>query len=500
MSDIDRNTFSTASSRPDSVPPTSPAPTSFYFSPNQQSDTSSLSSEQSNLPDPTDDQSTLEKVLEGVALRAASPVSFHFSSDQAGNSRPLLGGVIDVVCLYDEQSRELVSISPLWLQFGSASFRSCTGRWVVVEVNGKQTGIRLKLDSRGVAAFVDDSLDPSFVSEHVGLDICPPEELPFHNEETIEQESISPPKPSTTAGDLLVSSALPKKKSKLKRIFSKTKTHSPVASCSDEFECRKVVWGKNGKYSFPPEIIHRLKDFLLPGPNVVRYHALSRASNKPRSTIGGFIYLWPTSRKYVVFDIDGTITGSDLFGFLGPAMRMGKWVRRGVVSVVNYIVDKGYLPIYLTMRGLPLAGQTRKYLQHTVREGGKHLPPGPVITCTLSIMDAGRIAPDEYKSFAMESLTKALNPKKALAEGKFFFEIWAGFGNRETDTKAYLRSGINPSRIFYFGSELSTDGNVWKDYVELVKSGYLTSHFPVYLEQRHAIASTSELLSESEND
>ena len=63
----------------------------------------------------------------------------------------------------------------------------------------------------------------------------------------------------------------------------------------------------------------------------------------------------------VVFDIDGTITQSNIRGFLLPLLGLDRHHRR-VVELLDKVNRQGYIITYLTARPLALSEVTRKYL------------------------------------------------------------------------------------------------------------------------------------------
>ncbi|KAL0215755.1 hypothetical protein P9112_007939 [Eukaryota sp. TZLM1-RC] len=413
--------------------------------------------------------------------RSLSPVSFHFSSDEAGASRPALGGAIDCIMLYENSPDNIVSSSPIWIQFGHFSFRKACGRQCYLEVNGKQTGIRMILDKHGVGAFTDDCIDPELKPQLDAITQPPEEEPQYENQENLGGDDLISPPPKTTDGGLLIEYDASEIKSSEDIVPIRRGGYpSEQFPCSSKIDCTHLEWGKTGVFIPPAKALAHLSQFLHPGANVVRYVALSRTSNEPRSKIGGYIYLWPTQRRAVVFDVDGTITSSDTFGFVLPKFKLGKWQRKGVVKVAKDIVKLGYVPVYLTMRGLALASSTRKYLQKVVSEHKSHLPKGPVITCSAGILGAGKIDAGDYKSFALGTVSRALN-RRLDGQKDNLFHFYGGFGNRRTDSKAYFSAGISTSRIFYFSTSLFSEDIAWRNYEELAASGYLDRVFSEYL-------------------
>ena len=91
--------------------------------------------------------------------------------------------------------------------------------------------------------------------------------------------------------------------------------------------------------------------------------------------------------RLIFTDIDGTITKSDVKGFLQGSLEnylpSVKGLRfksevhhEGVVEFFNKAADNGYTIIYLTARPIDFDSQTRKYLFNSLqdRDGGYSLP------------------------------------------------------------------------------------------------------------------------------
>ncbi|GMT10956.1 hypothetical protein PFISCL1PPCAC_2253 [Pristionchus fissidentatus] len=153
------------------------------------------------------------------------------------------------------------------------------------------------------------------------------------------------------------------------------------------------------------------------------------------------IYLYKHTERIVISDIDGTITKSDVLGHVIPAIG-GQWAHAGVAELYTRIKANGYKLVYLSSRAIGQASITKKYLK-TVEQDSRVLPDGPVLLAPDSVLVAFRREvierrPEEFKIAALSDLKK-LFPSKS--------PFFAGFGNRETDTKSYRAVNIDDSRI-----------------------------------------------------
>jgi phosphatidate phosphatase PAH1 len=104
---------------------------------------------------------------------------------------------------------------------------------------------------------------------------------------------------------------------------------------------------------------------LREGRNEISYTAGEQAD---APCVRAFLFLWRAERPAVVFDIDGTVTQSDLAGHLANIMSdyvAGSPTHAGVCEIVCQLHARGYSVVYLTSR--PLFGvsgieRTRRFL------------------------------------------------------------------------------------------------------------------------------------------
>lgn len=187
---------------------------------------------------------------------------------------------------------------------------------------------------------------------------------------------------------------------------------------------------------------------LVPGPNKAVY----RLSGTP-IFLTCTIYLWNETDKIVISDIDGTVTKSDLVGYIYGAM--GKdWTHHGIAALYNRIVENGYKIVYLSSRPIGHIGLTKSYLER-VEQNNQTLPNGPVILFPGRLLSAIYKevvqGPEEFKISVISEI------KGLLQTGR----IHAGFGNKSSDQLAYEMCDIDPGRIFIVNtlSEISTGRN-----------------------------------------
>jgi phosphatidate phosphatase PAH1 len=122
---------------------------------------------------------------------------------------------------------------------------------------------------------------------------------------------------------------------------------------------------------------------LRSGRNAVSFICTSRLSG--RQVLNADIYLWDSSDKIIISDVDGTITRSDVLGHIMPVF--GKdWSHEGVTELYTKINQNGYQILYLTARALCQASTTKTYLQslfksnlHPLTIDERSLPEGPIL-------------------------------------------------------------------------------------------------------------------------
>ncbi|OEH79406.1 putative lipin [Cyclospora cayetanensis] len=181
---------------------------------------------------------------------------------------------------------------------------------------------------------------------------------------------------------------------------------------------------------------------LKPGANSVCFTV--RSSLQGEKSVCGTIYLWSTDIKIVVSDVDGTITRSDVLGQLMPIVGRD-WSHTGVAELFTKIKRSGYLILYLTARAIGQADATRDYLFGLTQKERDKLPDGPLI-----------LSPDRlFPSFRREVIDRKPYIFKiaALRDIRSLFPanrnpFYAGFGNRESDHRAYIHVGIPEAKIF----------------------------------------------------
>lgn len=85
------------------------------------------------------------------------------------------------------------------------------------------------------------------------------------------------------------------------------------------------------------------------------------SESKGTCRIFASVYKWKETDKVVISDIDGTITKSDLMGYIFPTI--GKdWTQEGVTKLYKRVNDNGYKFMYLSSRAIGQSSMTKGYL------------------------------------------------------------------------------------------------------------------------------------------
>ncbi|ORM41538.1 Phosphatidate phosphatase PAH2 [Babesia sp. Xinjiang] len=156
------------------------------------------------------------------------------------------------------------------------------------------------------------------------------------------------------------------------------------------------------------------------------------------------LYLWPSDSRIVISDVDGTITKSDALGHIMPILGRD-WSHTGVAELFTKIRSNGYHVVYLTARAIGQADYTREYLFGLTQKKKAKLPLGPLF------LSPDRLLP----SFKREVISRSTYMFKipALRDIRNLFPpehnpFYAGFGNNESDHRAYVSVGVPENRVF----------------------------------------------------
>ena len=162
------------------------------------------------------------------------------------------------------------------------------------------------------------------------------------------------------------------------------------------------------------------------------------------------IHLLSQDNRLVITDIDGTITSSDVSGFIGGSIGVDV-THSGVVEFFDKVSSNGYIVVYLTARPMLFDSVTREYVFNTLQNIDSptfvsySMPRGPLFLSPISAEAALTADAEVMKLSTLKSILDLFNLKQDVVAG--------AYGNKNSDTEAYLNSGIRGGRIFLINED-----------------------------------------------
>jgi len=210
---------------------------------------------------------------------------------------------------------------------------------------------------------------------------------------------------------------------------------------------------------------------LLPGVNTLEFQVTTTTGTTV--TTQSNLHLINNTSRLVVSDIDGTVTKSNIRGFLLPVLGLSDWKHEGVVELYSKIGHQGYTLLYLTNRAIGQSDMTRQYI-NSITENQYKMPEGPILLQVDSLLGA----------FQTEVITgqPEVNKIALLSRIRGLFQtnpFVAGFGNKAWDILAYKALNIDPMMIYNVdeSSNLVIEGSgVQTTYREIINN--ITEIFP----------------------
>ena len=306
----------------------------------------------------------------------------------------MFSGAMDVLVI-ESPSGELRS-SSFHIRFGSLKVIKAENKTIDIYVNNEKKDIQMYLSPGGDAFFAYDELDPYMIKQSSLI-----------AENDIKTNLIT-----------------------LEEVITEGKR----VSQDDKLFKQKYK-------SFFPSSNQLKKLELKEGINEIIYIVNSMTGGI--QTLKSHIYLWKNNQKIIISDIDGTITKSDVLGYIFPFF--GKdWSHEGVTDLFTNLYKNGYKIIYLTARAIGQSNMTKNYLNNLIQEK-KTLPPGPMLMSPDGLFSALKREVIQRKPHLLKI--------PLLTEIKNLFPdnikpFFAGFGNRDTDAIAYRYLDIPLNNIF----------------------------------------------------
>jgi phosphatidate phosphatase LPIN len=330
----------------------------------------------------------------------------------------MFSGAMDILVI--ESPNDVFKSSAFHVRFGSLKVIKSKEQDIEIYVNSKKKNVTMKLSSSGDAYFQYDELDPYMIKQQ---NIYSDNILRGKNEKGDNDKEVD----NLNKNNINESKQIDnKKENKIGKEELKQKDYN--------------LFKKKYKSFFPSS--HQLKELeLKQGRNEICF--ICKTSSSGVQTLKSSIYLWPSTSKIVISDIDGTITRSDVLGQVLPFLGRD-WTHEGVIDLFTEITKRGYKIVYLTARAIGQSTMTKNYLDSLIQEK-KALPEGPLF-----------MSPDGlFTSFKREVIERKPHLLKIplLTELKNLFPdgtkpFFAGFGNRETDGVAYRYLDVPLNNIF----------------------------------------------------
>lgn len=148
-----------------------------------------------------------------------------------------------------------------------------------------------------------------------------------------------------------------------------------------------------------------------------------------RTGVRFLAYVAPANTRFIVSDVDGTLTSSENAFFETIVFGTEPDEQPGAPNAYRAATANHYQLVYVTARGNQFTTATRDWLAH------KSFPRGPARLSPSFVTLPGGDTSD-YKLATFTALSAA------------GFEIAAGVGNRASDIDAYAAAGLPADRIF----------------------------------------------------
>lgn len=144
-------------------------------------------------------------------------------------------------------------------------------------------------------------------------------------------------------------------------------------------------------------------------------------------------------KKAVVFDIDETLTKSDLEQILDYTGIEAAEARPAAGQLVQEYLDRGYHPVFITARSYWYAKDSRRWLRDTL-----NLPDFTLRTTLAN--EQGLFETAQYK-------TEVMNEMQAAG-----LEFFRAYGNADTDAEAFINANVPLSDIYIIGDNAGING------------------------------------------
>eukprot|EP00095_Tigriopus_kingsejongensis_P005019 maker-scaffold139_size317827-snap-gene-2.26 protein:Tk05019 transcript:maker-scaffold139_size317827-snap-gene-2.26-mRNA-1 annotation:"nuclear elongation and deformation protein 1-like" len=156
------------------------------------------------------------------------------------------------------------------------------------------------------------------------------------------------------------------------------------------------------------------------------------------------VYRYRRQDRFIVTDVDGTITASNVKGHVLPRLGFNA-DHDSVVELLDKVGQTGRQILYLTARPMAMDSDTREYLFQTLQysEGQFSLPYGALFLnpkpSTEALLEAAT-RPEDQKILTLQHILSVFERGADVIDG--------AYGNTANDERAYLTAGIDAARVF----------------------------------------------------
>ena len=268
---------------------------------------------------------------------------------------------------------------------------------------------------------------------------------------------------------------------------------SNVIACVGEEQLVHFYDPEEGVYTRTPSS-NVLRNFELKlGKNIV--NCIHLGSNLFREFN---IWRYELGQRLVIMDIDGTITKSDVTGYIQTVyLGMFSYIHDGIVPFLNALTEShGYAILYLTARPLGHQRETKQLLERVSDSTGRHLPEGPLFPSKDRMLAA--LYREVVSKTTMQMKTAvlvAISRVFARAGSTKRTPFALGIGNKEADALAYNLAGLNAEHILLIDKSSRID--VWK-HMSLAKLRPQQQQQHLKPEQGQLVGCAEESLNNSE--
>jgi len=246
------------------------------------------------------------------------------------------------------------------------------------------------------------------------------------------------------------------------------------------FKIASWVFVQGGSTKPNPDVFQSLVEegLLGFGRNHIRFQLVKAKSNVILCFADAFIFLWPISDRFIISDIDGTITKSNAIGVWDSILtRRYRHVHEGMCRFFSHILSSSSSScskqggstlriIYLSSRPSFLIDTTRHFIQSLQQQGSSYthdecihgLPDGPILLQPTSLWTAlaGEVIhknsfifkANALRSYIIQPFLTAASKENAHEKTIAPCLFAAAFGNTECDYMAYRQLGIMGSKIY----------------------------------------------------